>query len=103
MRSAKRAHRTGARLSRAQVLAKDMIVTLNLLQHDGCDPHSPVNHSRNFVGPILNFLCFNNGARTGRRLSRARALCGARAAGGTAAGTCRRRRRAPAPNAAAPS
>lgn len=32
-----------------------------MLQHDGCDPHSKYNHSRNFVGPILNYLCFNNG------------------------------------------
>jgi fatty acid desaturase len=37
------------------------IVTMNLLQHDGCDAESPWNHSRNFVGPILNWLAFNNG------------------------------------------
>lgn len=37
------------------------IVTINLLQHDGCDPASPWNHSRNFVGPVVNWLAFNNG------------------------------------------
>jgi fatty acid desaturase len=37
------------------------IVTINFLQHDGCDENHPVNHSRNFVGPIMNWLCFNNG------------------------------------------
>jgi fatty acid desaturase len=37
------------------------IVTINFLQHDGCDGDSPVNHSRNFVSPLLNFFAFNNG------------------------------------------
>jgi fatty acid desaturase len=37
------------------------IVTINLLWHDGCDAESPFNHSRNFVGPLLNFLAVNNG------------------------------------------
>jgi fatty acid desaturase len=37
------------------------IVTINLLWHDGCDAEHPVNHSRNFVGPLLNFLTVNNG------------------------------------------
>jgi fatty acid desaturase len=37
------------------------IVTMNLLQHDGCDPTSPWNHSRNFVGRALNWFVFNNG------------------------------------------
>jgi fatty acid desaturase len=37
------------------------IVTMNLLQHDGCDADSEFNHSRNFVGPVLNWLTFNNG------------------------------------------
>src|SRR6185436_2691639 len=37
------------------------IVTINFLQHDGCDENHPVNHSRNFVGGIMNWLCFNNG------------------------------------------
>ncbi|MFO0664208.1 MAG: fatty acid desaturase [Polyangiaceae bacterium] len=37
------------------------IVTMNLLQHDGCDETSEYNHSRNFVGPIVNWFTFNNG------------------------------------------
>ncbi len=37
------------------------IVVINFLQHDGCDEHHPVNHSRNFVGPVLNYLALNNG------------------------------------------
>lgn len=37
------------------------IVTMNLLQHDGCDPESPYNHSRNFVGRTINWFTFNNG------------------------------------------
>ncbi len=37
------------------------IVVINFLQHDGCDEKHPVNHSRNFVGPVLNFLALNNG------------------------------------------
>lgn len=42
-------------------IGKYMIVTLNMLQHDGCDENSKYNHSRNFVSPTLNYLCFNNG------------------------------------------
>lgn len=37
------------------------VVTINFLQHDGCDPDHPANHSRNFIDPVLNFLAFNNG------------------------------------------
>ena len=37
------------------------IVGINFLWHDGCDPDHPVNHSRNFTGPLLNFLALNNG------------------------------------------
>src|SRR6185295_15251776 len=37
------------------------IVTINFLQHDGCDAQHPVNHSRNFTGAIMNWLAFNNG------------------------------------------
>lgn len=40
------------------------IVTMNLLQHDGCDSQSPWNHSRNFVGGIINWFAFNNGYHT---------------------------------------
>lgn len=37
------------------------IVTINFLQHDGCDENHPQNHSRNFTGAVLNFFAFNNG------------------------------------------
>lgn len=37
------------------------IMGINLLQHDGCDPDSEYNHSRNFTGTIVNWLAFNNG------------------------------------------
>jgi fatty acid desaturase len=37
------------------------IVTVNLLQHDGCDADHPYNHSRNFVGRVFNWFTFNNG------------------------------------------
>jgi len=37
------------------------IVTMNLLQHDGTEPASAYNHSRSFVGGVVNWLTFNNG------------------------------------------
>lgn len=37
------------------------IVTMNLLQHDGCDENHKYNHSRNFVGKVVNWFTFNNG------------------------------------------
>jgi len=37
------------------------IVGMNLVQHDGCDPEHPYNHSRNFVGKWINWWTFNNG------------------------------------------
>ncbi len=37
------------------------IITMNLLQHDGCDENSEHNHSRNFVGKIVNWFAYNNG------------------------------------------
>jgi fatty acid desaturase len=37
------------------------IVTINFLQHDGCDETHPVNHSRNFMSKWLNFFAVNNG------------------------------------------
>lgn len=40
------------------------IVTINLLQHDGCDPASAHDHSRNITGRFLNWLCLNNGFHT---------------------------------------
>lgn len=46
------------------LFAKFCIITLNMLQHDGCDQASEYNHSRNFVSPLLNFWCYNNGYHT---------------------------------------
>jgi fatty acid desaturase len=40
------------------------ILAINHLQHDGCDPSSEHNHSRNFVGRWLNWWVFNNGYHT---------------------------------------
>jgi fatty acid desaturase len=40
------------------------IITMNLLQHDGCDETHAWNHSRNFVGKLVNWLTFNNGYHT---------------------------------------
>jgi fatty acid desaturase len=37
------------------------IIGINFVQHDGCDEHSPYNHSRNFVGALTNWWTFNNG------------------------------------------
>jgi fatty acid desaturase len=37
------------------------IISMNYLQHDGCDIEHPYNHSRNFVGKIVNWWTFNNG------------------------------------------
>jgi len=41
------------------------IVSINLLQHDGCDVSSDgINCARNFTGKALNFLLMNNGFHT---------------------------------------
>ena len=37
------------------------IITMNILQHDGTDTDSGYNHSRNFVGKVINWFTFNNG------------------------------------------
>jgi fatty acid desaturase len=58
----------------------------NYLQHVGCNPTSPDNHSRNFVSPVFNWFVFDNGFHTvhhenpGTHWSRYRALHGARQA-----------------------
>lgn len=46
------------------VLGQSMIIGLGFSQHDGCDAGSAHNHSRNFVGPVLNWLIFDNGFHT---------------------------------------
>lgn len=40
------------------------LLGINLLQHDGCHPESPYNHSRNFTGRLGNWFFFNNGYHT---------------------------------------
>jgi fatty acid desaturase len=40
------------------------IITMNLLQHDGCDQDTEYNHSRNFVGKLVNWWTYNNGYHT---------------------------------------
>jgi fatty acid desaturase len=47
-----------------QFYAKYCILSLNFLQHDGCDMSSKYNFARNFTGKTLNYLCFNNGYHT---------------------------------------
>jgi len=47
-----------------QFYAKYCILSLNFLQHDGCDMDSKFNFARNFTGRTLNYLCFNNGYHT---------------------------------------
>lgn len=37
---------------------------INYLQHIHCDPSSRWDHSRNFVGPVANWLVFNSGYHT---------------------------------------
>lgn len=46
------------------LIAKFCIISLNMLQHDGCDENSMYNHSRNFTGDFLNFFAYNNGYHT---------------------------------------
>lgn len=40
------------------------IITMNLLQHDGCDENDEINASRNFVGKLVNWWTYNNGFHT---------------------------------------
>jgi len=46
------------------------IITMNLLQHDGCDvsdeSYNKTNYdcARNFLGPVINLVIFNNGYHT---------------------------------------
>jgi fatty acid desaturase len=37
---------------------------INYIQHILCDPSSAYDHSRNFVGPLANWLVFNSGYHT---------------------------------------
>lgn len=50
------------------LFAQWAIVSMNMLQHDGCDADTKTqanwNGARNFVGPVVNYLTFNNGYHT---------------------------------------
>ena len=46
------------------LFAQWVLVTINLLQHQGCDFDSEFNHSRNLTGRLLNWLLLNNGYHT---------------------------------------
>jgi beta-carotene hydroxylase len=45
-----------------------LFLGVNLLQHDACDPDSALCHSRDFTGPIMNWLFFNGGYHTAHHL-----------------------------------
>jgi fatty acid desaturase len=47
-----------------QLFGARWFLRINLIQHDGCDPKSEWNHSRNFVGRIFNWFMLNNGYHT---------------------------------------
>lgn len=46
------------------LLGQLVLVSFNYFQHEGCDPNSAFNHSRNFTGRFMNYLTFNNGFHT---------------------------------------
>jgi fatty acid desaturase len=50
------------------MLGLALLVGVNLLQHEGCDPDTPLGESRNFVGRAGNWLLFNNGFHTAHHL-----------------------------------
>lgn len=47
-----------------QLFGARWILRINLIQHEGTDPKSEWDHSRNFVGRVLNWLMMNNGYHT---------------------------------------
>jgi beta-carotene hydroxylase len=68
------------------LLAPYLMMLTNYLQHVGCDPSSPDDHSRNFTSKLLNGFVLENGLHTahhehpGTHWSRLRALHEERAA-----------------------
>ena len=40
------------------------VLIFNYVQHVHADEESPINHSRNVVGPVMNMCLFNNGLHT---------------------------------------
>jgi fatty acid desaturase len=45
-----------------------LLLGVNLLQHDACDPSSEIDHSRNFTSRLGNWFYFNNGYHTAHHL-----------------------------------
>jgi fatty acid desaturase len=54
----------GVAVGAPAALASYFMMLTNYLQHMGCDPRSPDDHSRNFTSPFFNWLCFQNGLHT---------------------------------------
>jgi fatty acid desaturase len=46
------------------LIGQFMIFGFGYVQHDGVDADSEHNHSRNFLGPLFNWLIFDNGYHT---------------------------------------
>lgn len=46
------------------IMSTTVIMFFNFIQHVHTDAHSDHDHSRNFVGPVFNYLFFNNGYHT---------------------------------------
>ena len=45
-----------------------LLIGVNLLQHDQCEPGSTYNHSRNFTSKLGNWFFFNNGYHTAHHM-----------------------------------
>ncbi|HEX6272921.1 MAG TPA: fatty acid desaturase [Polyangiaceae bacterium] len=75
----------GVAVALPAALATYFMMFTNYLQHRGCDPASPDDHSRNFTSPFFNWFVFDNGLHTvhhehpGVHWSRYRTLHDARA------------------------
>ncbi|MCI0651657.1 MAG: fatty acid desaturase [Planctomycetes bacterium] len=50
------------------LVAQWALLAINLLQHQGCDPESSHDHSRNITGRFVNWLLLNNGYHTAHHL-----------------------------------
>ncbi len=46
------------------VIGQLLIVGFGYVQHDGCDPESAHDHSRNFLSPAFNWFIYDNGYHT---------------------------------------
>lgn len=50
------------------LLGQLALVAINLVQHQDCDPASDVDHSRDVVGPVLNYVLLNSGFHAAHHL-----------------------------------